>query len=61
MCGGVGSVARCVDCVMIWAASFSVADGHVRSGQGDVACVAQFNLAVSIRFKVRVTISAIVE
>jgi hypothetical protein len=53
MCGGVGSVARCVDCVMICAASFSAADGHVRSEQGDVARVAQFNLAVSIRFRPR--------
>ena len=53
MCGGVGSVARCVDCVMICVASFSAADGHVSSGQADVACVAQFSLAVSIRFRPR--------
>jgi len=47
--GGVGSVARCVDCMMICAAAFSPADGSY--GQVDVECVAQFNPAVSIRFK----------
>ena len=47
--GGVGSVARCVDCMMICAASVSPTDGS--SGQADIECVVQLSLAVAMLFK----------
>jgi hypothetical protein len=47
--GGVGSVARCVDCMMICNASFSpvLVGSHGGSGQGWVEAVPQAKFAVS--------------